>query len=523
MLQESGVGLNEWIATGNEASTGALEAVSQMGPGEGTDVVAGYVEGFDDGRELIALKRTEAGIELPIVFLKVGRSEKSSSAAASHTGTIAGSAAVYDAVFRETGVMSVNDINTFVELVRALVTLEGEPYPGRRIGVLTTSGGAGVHIADAVAATGLDLPDLEPETVQRIGERIPAFGSARNPVDLTGSVIDDPESFGECLGTLLEDGNVDTAILQITNVSGELAETFARQVVEVSGAAATPLFVCWTGGIEKETATSRYRGAGIPVFEAPVRCVEVVDEIVGFADSRDRLRDASDLPARPEEAESTRQERDDPPALLSEVEAKRLLAEYGFDVPAEAVVDSRDAAVEAADDLGYPVVLKLLSPGLHHRNEVGGVRTGLDDADAVADAYERLAAVGADLDAETTGIVVQRQVDGELELSLGLSRDPDFGPVLMLGRGGVDIEDVAGSTFRTVPVGEKQAASMLSELETVDGDDLADVQRSAIASAVTALSSLYVDNQWIREADVNPLIVGADGATAVDALFVGPE
>jgi len=522
LLQDEGVGLNRWVATGNEADIDALDVIEQVGTEEETDVAAGYVEGFDDGRKLIALKRTPTGIELPIVVLKVGRSEKARSAAASHTGTIAGPAAVYDAVFRETGVMAVDDVDTFVELVRALVTLDGDPYPGRRVGVLSTSGGAGVHIADAVAETGLELPDLDPGTARRIEAEIPAFGSERNPVDLTGSVVDNPESFGECLRALLADDNVDVAVLGITNVSGDLADSFAHQVVDVAGESDTPLFCCWTGGIDKESATARYRRANIPVFENPARCVEVIGAIAGFAALRERLEDASHLPPRPEDAGSAEWKGGEPPALLSEVDAKRLLAEYGIDIPEETVVDSRTAAVEAAQKLGYPVVLKLLSPALAHRDEVGGVRLGLDGPDAVAEAYDALEEVSGELDAATTGVVVQRQVEAGTELGLGLDQDPDFGPIVMLGRGGVEIEETADVTFRTVPVGEKQAVSMLSELETLP-DGLTGVQRSAVTSALTALSSLYLDNQWIREADVNPLILTQGGATAVDALFVGGE
>ena len=513
MLQDEGVGLSKWIATGNEAATGALDVLAFLAGDERTGVVAGYVEGFDDGRKLIDLKRTDAGIDLPVVLLKVGRSERGRSAAASHTGTVASAHEVYEAVFRETGVMAVDDVDLFVDLAGA-VSLLGT-LPGDRLGVVTTSGGAGVHIADVADEEGLDLPSLEAGTGDLIREYIPEFGSALNPVDLTGQVVNSKEAFSECLRALFEDDGISTIILQITNASGESAEEYAERVVEVAGGYDKPLLLCWTGGVEKTSGLETYRDAGIPVFENPARCVRAVAAMSRFAGSKPRLRAARDLPARTPESDPDTEE---VPSVLTETDAKALLAEYGVDVPDEVLVtDPRDIA--RAEAVGFPAVAKLVAPDLPHRDRVGGVRTDIEDRDTLETACRDLFELAEELDVDPTGVSVQEQVPGTTELALGIHVDPDFGPVCMLGRGGVDIEETRDVTFRTIPVAPEQAASMIGEFDLPTALDA--VQREAVGDAVVSLSELYLENPWIREADVNPILVTPDGATAVDALFVG--
>lgn len=516
MLQDEGVGLSRWVATGNEADLESLDFLAFLAEDDRTGVAAGYLEGFEDGRKLIELKRTDAGIDLPIVLLKVGTSARGRSAAASHTGKVASAHSVYEGVFRETGVMAVDDVDLFVDLTRAASQLDA--LPGRRLGVVTTSGGAGVHIADVAAEEGLDLPTLGGATRERIEEQVPAFGSALNPVDLTAQVVNSKAAFVECLRALFEDDGLDAILLQITNASGESAVEYAEHVVEVAGDFETPVLVCWTGGVEKDAALERYAAAGIPVFENPARCVRAVAALARFADSKPRLRAAKELPARlpPDDGH------DDSPAVLAEVEGKALLAEFGIDVPAEVLVTDPDEVEAAAATVGFPAVAKLVAPDLPHRDRVGGVRTDLRDRTALDGACADLLALADEFGVDATGVSVQAQVDGELELALGVDVDPDFGPVCMLGRGGVDVEVTADVTFRTIPVAPEQADAMLGELETVDAGGLSEGQRAAVVDAVRALSALYRDNRWIREADVNPLIVGDDGATAVDALFVGP-
>lgn len=512
MLQDEGVGLDRWVSTGNEAHRDALDFVVDLADAPRTEVVAGYVEGFADGRTLVELRRTDAGVDLPLVLLKVGQTDRGKAAAASHTGTLAGRHAVYESVFRELGVMAVGDVDQFVDVVRSLVTVER--LPGRRLGVVTTSGGAGVHIADVAAAEGLSLPDLDPETRAGVEAHIPEYGSALNPVDITAQVAGDPDAFTECLDLLFAAPDLDAVILQLTNVGGERAVPFAERIAAAAADSETPLFVSWTGGLAKGAAYDLLAEAGVPVFDNPARCVRAVATMARAADARSRLRAARDLPARPPAGPT-----DGPERTLTEHAAKDLLAARGVPVPDGDLVTDPDEAAAVARRLGGPLVAKLVSPEVAHRNRVGGVRTGLADASAARAACADLLALGEDLGVPVEGVSIQAQVADGLELAAGVA-DSDFGPVVMLGRGGTEIESVTDAAFRTIPVAREQAAAMLAELETVPALD--DATRAAVLDVVDALSTLRVEEPWIDEVDVNPLVVG-DGVTAVDALVVGTD
>lgn len=517
MLQDRGVGLDKWVSSGNEASTESLDFVRMMLEDGSTEIAAGYVEGFEDGRKLVEIKRTDAGIELPFVVLKTGKSNRGKAAAQSHTGTVAGRQEVYEAIFKETGVIPVDDTDHFIDVVESLTRIDA--YPGEKVGVITTSGGAGIHIADVVEEeVGVTLPDLSEQIVDWLQEHLPAYGSAVNPVDITAQVASSPDTFGACIERLLEADELDTVVLQITNVSGERALRYAETITAAAEGSATQIFLVWTGGIEKERALDRYAEAGIPVFENPARCIRAIAALARFAASRERLYEAQDLPARPPTYESDGESR-----TVTEVEAKVLLANYGISAPGESLVNSAEEAAEAADDLGYPVVAKLVSPELIHRNEVGAIKLDLASSSDVEAAFAELQSIAAKHDADPRGVSIQEQIDDGLELAMGIATGTDFGPLVMLGSGGVDIESIGDVTFRTIPLERAQAASMINDLDAVSESDLRPPQQAAIVDALCGLSDLYCDNPWITEADVNPAILSDDRLLAVDALILGVD
>ena len=281
--------------------------------------------------------------------------------------------------------MAVDDVDYLVDVTWTVSLLD--ELPGPRIGVITTSGGAGVHIADVCEEEGLELPELPAATRERIESYLPAYGSALNPVDITAQVVNSPAAFRDCLDLLLAEPSIDTVILQITNATGRRAKEYASFVAESVTDSGTPLFVSWTGGLKKAAALERYQEANVPVFENPAACVQTIAAVCRHRASKPRLRAAMDRPARPPEPS------DDGPSVLTEIHGKKLLAEYGVAVPEEQLVLTAADAVAAADDIGYPVVAKLVSPDVQHRDQVGGVRTDLSSATEVQAAYEDLAAV----------------------------------------------------------------------------------------------------------------------------------
>lgn len=516
LMQEADVGLDKWVSTGNEAAVGALAFIEQLAHEETTDVVAGYLEGFEDGRRLVELNRTEEGIDLPVVAMKVGASERGREAASSHTGTIASEAKVYDGVLRQHGIITVDDIEVLIATTELLVRSDSLPYG--QLGVLSTSGGAGVYIADRAADLDIDLADLSLTTRNSIDEHLPDYGSSMNPVDTTAAVLNSTDAFEDCLTALYEDDGVDTILLQITNISGkrggELAETFCR----IDARYDKPSVVCWTGALDDSIGLEYYEDAGIPVFENPARCLESIAAIEPFIRAQDTLRASRDLPARVEVPQLNRDE----PRKLTEVPAKDLLSQYGIETPDEYCVGSVEKAVDAAEKLGYPVVAKVVSEAIDHKNRIGGVQLDLTDSDEVREAASELLSLGDSVD-NTVELTVQQQVEFQHELGLGITIDDDFGPVLLLGRGGVDIEAVEDVTFRTVPVSSAEVETMLEDLDTIPTASFSSDQREAIVSAVVGLSELFIDNRWITECDVNPLVVTNNGAIAVDGLISGFE
>lgn len=513
IFQENDIGLSKMVATGNEAATGALQLFREFAADQETSVASGYIEGFNDGRELIEFKRTELGIEFPIVVLKVGQSERAKQAAASHTGTLAGEHEIYTGVFKETGVMAVDDIDLFFAAINTLLTVDVLPHGN--LGVLSTSGGAGVHIADAIANNNLDVPELSGNIRTEIDSYLPAYGSSLNPIDFAaGTDIEDRKKVVELV---FEDERIDTVILQLTNATGDRAVEYAEAFTAVKEKYDKPFLLCWTGGFDKQRALEMYAEAGIPVFENPVRCIETVRVINEFVQSKPRLRSAKDEIARVPAQSATTGEYD---TVVTEVEAKQLLREYGVSVPSEALVTTPDDAVEIANDIGYPVVAKLVAPDIEHRNRVDGVRLNLMDDASVRTSVDGLLARGRELSENVQGVTVQEQIPGGTELALGISTETDFGPVVMAGRGGTDLESINDITFRSIPVVQAQARAMLDELETIDQGAFSNATEQAIVDAITGISSLYMDNRWIKEADINPLIVRESDVCAVDALFI---
>ncbi|MFC6765008.1 acetate--CoA ligase family protein [Natrinema soli] len=522
LLQESSIGLNKWVATGNEAGLESLDFASLLAADDTTEIVAGYLEGFDDGRKLIELKRSDEGIDLPIVALKAGRSERGKTAAASHTGKMAGQHAVYKSVFEETGVIDVDDVDLFIDVIKTLTQLKDDEYPGSQLGVITTSGGAGIHIADvADDLSGVSLPDISDGVRTELNKHVPSYGSTFNPVDITAQVVNSPETFRECLRLLLDANEIETLVIQLTNASGDRATHYAEVISEMAADADTPLFVVWTGGLDRADGLEIYDRADVPVFENPARCIRTIAAVSQFDAARSRLEDAKSLPARPRTPNDG--DHDGAPAVLSETDAKSVLDEYGISIPDGRLVTSADEAGNAADQIGYPVVAKLISPDVQHRNRIDGVRLDLESRRAVETAFEEINSIGDQRDIEVTGVSIQQQVPSGLELGMGIVTDTDFGPVVMLGRGGVDIETVDDVAFRTIPMSCEQARSMLDELETVSVDDLTESQLNDVVDCLVGLSEIYCDNPWIVEADVNPLVVGDEDVSAVDALFIGPN
>jgi acyl-CoA synthetase (NDP forming) len=515
LARRHGVRFGQWVTTGNECDVEIGEVLHYFAQDPGIDVLMGYVEGIRSRDSFIAALEAARTNGKPVVMLKVGASESGRAAAESHTAALAGADAIYDAVFREYGVHRAHSPEEFLDV--AYAASHGKLPNQRSVAVFTTSGGMGVHAADQLTAQGMNLPRID-EAVQRDLLALVPNGSAANPLDTTGQVVNEPGLLKAMLDRVLMTGAFDTALIMLAHSpnSPELAPGLLAVLEPV--AAAHPdrlLTLCMAA---PPSVLKQFRGAGFMVIEDPGRAAVALGALATFAESFKR---AKQEPAR---AELPAPRQWDGP--LNEAQGKALLSGLGIGLPAERTVSSARDIAAAADAVGYPVAVKILSADIAHKTEVGGVAIGLRDAESVEAAAERIleSVSRARPDARIDGLLVSRMITGGIECILGVTRDPLFGPVTMFGLGGVAVEVFGDVTFRLAPVSGIEADRMLSEIRS--GALLAGhrgkppADRTALRDAIVALSRFAAANaDSLASIEINPLLAmpEGEGIIALDA------
>jgi len=518
---ERGLGVSRMLTTGNECDVDIADAIASLAADPGTRVILCCMETCRDGAKLtqaMAMAR-EAG--KPLVVLKVGVSEAGSEAAASHTGALACSDAVFDAVLRNGGAIRVPSIEQLLEVGHALSVVGPAHVPGgHRVAVLTASGGFGVLLADAASAQGLALPKLAAQTQERILSVVP-FAAPSNPVDMTAQVSSRPEVLARMLDAVARDDSCDALILQSANAFHvpRLRDVFLAALEQVRKDHPSRLILLCARAPQEVRAT--LNAMGFPVVEGIDAACATVAALLRFG-ARDTARAAAPAIERVPLAAQ---------AFATEASAKAVLAEAGLPVPREAIAANRDEALAAARAMGFPLVLKIASPDIAHKTEVGGVFVGVRSEAQLLEEYENLLARVAQKApaARIAGVLVAQMVQGGVELILGTKKDPMFGPMVMVGLGGIFAEIFKDVALQPAPVDEAQATAMLQSLKAFPlldgarGRPKADVP--AAAQAIVALSRFAVRHaDSVSEIDINPLVVldQGRGAHALDALLV-PE
>ncbi|GAB3708838.1 acetate--CoA ligase family protein [Mariniluteicoccus flavus] len=511
--QSSGLGVGAFLSIGNEMDLTLSEALSGLVDDPDVRVVLAYVEGLGDPEALRdALERARAR-DLPVVLMKVGRSARGAEAAASHTGALAGSDAVFDGFLRQHGVVRVTDIDEMLDLARLLAFTP--PLGGRRLSVITLSGGAGVMVADAADDLGLSVPPWEGEWLERMTQALPAYASPVNPIDVTGALLADPQLLRASLDVAIAHPGTDAIVVVLGNLQS-VEETCCSMIADAAGRTDKPVVTVWVGGTGRVPRMLAERG--LPAFTDPGRAMRALAAVADRAGLAALPRVAADDHGLGDHALR--------PAM-DEVAAKRLLAEAGVRTVEERAVPDAGAAVAAAEAIGFPVVIKLLTAEVGHKSDLGLVEVGLRTDGEVKEAAERILGRAVAAGLGNRRLVVQAMVSSDLELILGMTRDPVFGPVIMVGVGGVLTELAADVQIRVPPLTEADAADMLDDLRwsaLLDGPrgrtrvDRADLARTIVAFADAALAS------GLEALEVNPLLVSPDGrVVAVDALAVGAD
>lgn len=519
LCAEQGLGFKYFIVTGNEGDITVSELIDAMVDDGGVDLVAGYVEGVRDGRRFLAACEKARAAGKPVVLIKTGRTPGGSAAAMSHTAAIAGSDEVYEAVFRQTGVIRVDDEEEMLDLVTLMRSHKA--MRGRRVGVLTMSGGAGVLIADALESNGLELARLDPKTEEELAKVVPEFGSRRNPVDLTGQFLAEPQMLRSSLDILLRDPNTD-AVLFFLGLGRRYGQQIAETLREISAKAEKPMLVAWIAGPQQIIA--QLRADGIAVLPSPTRAVRALSALAYFGEAHARQPRSFELIAAQSESISTT----DHAGRCSEAQSKAVLERYGIKRLPEVLARSEEEAVASARSIGYPVVLKVCAADLPHKTEAGAVALNLRDEAAVRNAYHRILdnarrhAPGLNVE----GVLVSPVVDGGVEVIVGGRRDPVFGPVVMVGSGGIYTEVLRDAAIGVLPLVKGEAEELIRSLRVYPllagarGKPPADIE--ALAATIEAVAKLMLDHPEVSEVEINPLRVleRGRGAVPLDALMV---
>lgn len=520
------IGFSKFVSFGNKADVDEVDLLGHLAADPQTRAILMYLEDLDDGQRFIHLaRRVTSDGGKPILAIKTGRTAEGAAASASHTGSLAGTDEVYEAILAQAGVLRVDTVQELFELAQAFAT---QPMPrGDRVAIVTNAGGPGIMATDACVRQGLQLAQLAPATRQRLALSLPPSASLRNPVDVIGDARSD--RYAAALEGVLADDGVDAAVVILTPQTMTDVAQVAQVVVAAAGRQGDkPVLASFMGGTDVAEGIEGLRAAGIPHYGFPENAARVLAGMARYRAwvqrplTEERVFEVDRARAHAVLDRAARAGR----RALVEPEAVEVLAAYGLPVPATELATSAAAAAQIATRIGFPVALKVASPDVLHKTEIGGVALGIADADGARRAFDELAArvreraPGADL----WGVTVQAMAPKGREVILGAVRDPRFGPLLMFGLGGVYAEALKDVSFRLAPLRPLGAERMLDEIRAraVLGPwrGAPAVDRAALVDSLQRLSQLMVEFPIIAELDMNPVVAYPEGALVVDARIV---
>lgn len=524
------VGLSHIISCGNQSGATLEEYINYFVEDANTRVIAVFAEGFKQPERLLTVARKAAEANKPLIILKGGRSDVSKRAAATHSGSLAGAAEVVDAAFRQGGIVSVRSINELIDSI-SVFSCDGfiKKYRGgRRIGVLSGSGGECTLVSDAAASVGVDVPELTDATKANLQESVADFGNMNNPLDGTGAMYDDDKIFPRLLQGLVDDANIDIVTINLEANDPRPKELksgnrFTLAIEKAAAASTKPIatFSSVVGGPVDPDILQPLRSAGIPIMEGAECATATIRNLADYYDfQKTRLSGGGEIPRPAPHAKL-------PSGILGAEAAFALFREFNLPVAPTILTTSADAAAAAADKIGYPVVLKVESVQITHKSDVGGVALELANAAEVRDAYSRITQQVStnSPQAKIDGVIVQRMAGDGIEMILGIKRDPLFGPVVLCGLGGILVEVLKDIAVGIPPLTRLQAHDLLSRLRGFQilagmrGKPAGDVE--ALCDAIVAVANLAVSlGDQLNGIDINPLIVlpKGQGVVAVDAV-----
>jgi acetyltransferase len=531
-------GFSKFVSIGNKADVDEVDLLRYFHDDPDTEVIMIYVEELQRGQEFVKTAKEITGGDRPkpILVIKSGRTSAGAQAAASHTGSLAGSEAVYDAIFAQSGVIRVDSIDELFDFAiafaykneNALGKMRRKVPLGNRVAIVTNAGGPGIVATDMTIVSGLELAKFTETTVEALKSYLPATANFNNPVDVIGDAAQD--RYENALATVIKDEGVDGALVILTPQSMTNAMGTAEAVVRIARRSHKPILCCFMGIIDVSAGVKYLQENGVPVYRFPEGAAKAFGALYRYSKW---LNHQELAPFKlKHDREAARQIIEESLAAgktyLSELEGTRLLQNYGFTVLPTVLATTAAEAVTHADGMGYPVVLKIVSPQIIHKSDAGGVKVNLADAEAVANAFETIIANAKAFNAQAhiDGVLVQKMAPKGQEVILGANRYPKFGHLLMFGSGGIFVEVYKDVTFRLAPITRNSARFMVRGIKgftMLNGfRGLAKADIAAVERMLVCLSDLVTDNPEIKELDINPLLVHPQdqGATVADCRFI---
>ncbi|MFW5978281.1 MAG: acetate--CoA ligase family protein, partial [Halohasta sp.] len=515
---QHGIGFNDVVSLGNEAVLDEVEFLRQWDDDPATDVILTYVEDIDDGRAFIETAQ-DVTASTPVVVIKSGRTEAGAAAAKSHTGSMAGSDDAYRAAFEQAGVIRAETIQEVFDFGQVLA---GQPRPeGDHVAVVTNGGGPGVLTTDAVDDARLSLATFGDETRTALDDLLPDAADITNPLDIIGDA--DLDRFDAALDTVLADDEVDSAVVLSVPTALYEFDALADRIGDLQAAHGTPVVACLMGGDPADQAAATLADYGIPNYFDPARAVASLETLADYSAVLNReYEPPTEFDVDRDRAHEVLAQADDLDVDYLGVEAMELLEAYGIPTPSGEIAESPEAAAEVAEKIGGPVVMKIVSPEIVHKSDIGGVEVGVVVDDA-ADTYRAIVDRARSHNAASVlGVRVEGLIDPaeSTETIIGAKRDSQFGHLLMFGLGGIFVRIYEDTAFRVAPVSRREAVSMTEEIRAAPmlrgarGRTPADVDR--LVETIQRVSQLVSDFPVITELDVNPLVVSPEGVSAID-------
>jgi acetyltransferase len=514
------IGFSKFVSLGNKADISENDLFDDWENEKDTEVITAYLEGVKYGREFIRIS-SKVSKKKPIIVIKSGNTDAGARAVSSHTGTLAGSAKAYEAAFKQAGIIRANTIRDLFNYAKAF---SYQPLPkGKKVAIITNAGGPGIMATDECEKSDILLASLKKETIDGLKEFLPEAANFYNPIDILGDALAD--RYKKTLEIVIKDNNVNAIVMLLTPQAMTQPLKTARAIVEVmenSGKSITVL-ASFMGGSEVEKAVKFLAEKNIPNFDIPEEAIDTLKVMMEHTDWKSRRS----FPIEDFNVDKGRvkkifyQCQSEGRLELGEMEAREILEAYDIRMPKAELACDIDEAKEIAGRIGYPLVLKIVSPNILHKTDVGGVKIGIDNEKELEENYNQiLFSVSKYMpDANIRGILVQEFIKDKKETIIGMSEDPQFGPMIMFGLGGIYVEALKDVSFRIAPLSRQVAREMVEEIKTIKllkgirGEDPSDID--SIIEIILRVSQLVTDFPEIIEMDINPLFVKKQGEGSI--------